>query len=159
MTDADIADKKEALRAWLDLLAASQGLKKFVDTGLRSRFGLSISRFDVLSALERAGPQGLRAGALTERLMVSDGNTTQVTTPLIRDGLVRRAIDPDDKRAAIFSLTKKGERVFAEMAAEHRQWIDAVFAGFSPRDLKTLRRLLARISPPADAARPRKDAA
>lgn len=153
-----VADRKEALRAWLDLLAASQGLKKAVDTGLRSRFGHSISRFDVLSALDRAGAGGLRAGALTERLMVSDGATTQVTAPLIREGLVKRASDPKDGRVAIFSLTRKGEKIFADMAAEHREWIVDAFAALSPSQLKTLRRLIAGISPAA-IARSRKDAA
>lgn len=153
-----MSDDREALRTWLDLLAVSQGLKKAVDTGLRSRFGHSISRFDVLSALERAGPEGLRAGALTERLMVSDGATTQVTAPLIRDGLVKRVVDRDDARVAIFTLTRKGERVFAEMAAEHRSWIDDAFAGLTPPQMKTLRRLLSQISPAA-IARARKDAA
>lgn len=158
MSGAEITDQKEAVRAWLALLAASQGLKKAVDTGLRSRFGHSISRFDVLSALDRAGAEGLRAGALTERLMVSDGATTQVTAPLIREGLVRRVADPNDRRAAIFSLTSKGEKIFADMAAEHRQWIDDAFAALSPSQMKTLRRLLAQISPAA-IARSRKDAA
>lgn len=151
-------DDREALRAWLDLLAASQGLKKAVDTGFRSRFGHSISRFDVLSALTRAGADGLRAGALTERLMVSDGATTQVTAPLIREGLVRRIADPNDGRAAIFSLTKKGGKIFADMAAEHRAWIDDAFAALSPREMKALRRLLSQIDP-AKIARSRKDAA
>lgn len=158
MSDAHLTDRKEALRAWLDLLAASQGLKKAVDTGFRSRFRHSISRFDVLSALDRAGAGGLRAGALTERLMVSDGATTQVTAPLIREGLIKRNVDPKDGRVAIFTLTRKGERIFADMAAEHRQWIDEAFAGLSPRELKTLRRLLSQISPAA-IARSRKDAA
>ncbi|HNR75914.1 MAG TPA: MarR family transcriptional regulator [Parvularculaceae bacterium] len=153
-----MSDDREAVRAWLSLLAASRGLEKAVDAGLRTRFGHSISRFDVLSALDRAGAQGLRAGALTEKLMVSDGATTQVTAPLIREGLVKRAADPNDGRVAIFSLTRKGEKIFADMAAEHRQWIDEAFAALTPAQMKTLRRLLAEIDP-AKIARSRKDAA
>ena len=153
-----MSDDRDAVRAWLALLGASRGLEKAVDTGLRSRFGHSISRFDVLSALDRAEPGGLRAGALTERLMVSDGATTQVTAPLIRDGLVRRLADPEDGRAAIFSLTRKGARIFAGMAAEHRQWIDSAFANLTPAQMTTLRRLLSQIDP-AKVARSKKDAA
>jgi DNA-binding MarR family transcriptional regulator len=153
-----MSDDREAVRAWLALLAAARGLEKAVDTGLRSRFGHSISRFDVLSALDRAGADGLRAGALTERLMVSDGATTQVTAPLIREGFVKRAPDPNDGRVAIFSLTKKGEKTFAEMAAEHRAWIDDAFAQLSPAQMKTLRRLLAQIVP-EKIARAKRDAA
>lgn len=142
-----MTDDREAVRAWLALLGASRALEKAVDAGFRNRFGHSISRFDVLSALDRAGSAGLRAGALTERLMVSDGATTQVTAPLIREGLVKRAADPDDGRVAIFSLTRKGERIFADMAAEHRVWIDDAFAALTPAQLKTLRRLLSEIQP------------
>lgn len=151
-------DDREALRAWLALLAASRGIEKAVDTGLRSRFGHSVSRFDVLSALDRAGADGLRAGALTERLMVSDGATTQVTAPLIREGLVRRGADPNDGRVVIFSLTKKGEKIFAEMAGEHRAWIDDAFAQLSPARMKMLRRLLSEIVP-EKIARAKRDAA
>jgi DNA-binding MarR family transcriptional regulator len=153
-----MTDDRDALRAWLALLAMSRSLEKAVDAGFRSRFGHSISRFDVLSALERAGAGGLRAGALTERLMVSDGATTQVTAPLIREGLIRRAADPNDRRAAVFSLTRKGERLFADMAAEHRGWINEAFAALSPAQMKSLRRLLSRIEP-HKVDRIRKDAA
>jgi DNA-binding MarR family transcriptional regulator len=142
-----MSDDREALRAWLSLLAASRTLEKAVDAGFRRRFGHSISRFDVLSALDRAGPEGLRAGALTERLMVSDGATTQVTAPLIREGLVRRVAEPGDRRAARFSLTKKGARLFADMAAAHRVWIDDAFAAISPAEMATLRGLIGRIAP------------
>ena len=142
-----MSDDRDAVRAWLALLSVSRGLEKAVDGGLRNQFGHSISRFDVMSALDRAGADGLRAGALTERLMVSDGATTQVTAPLIRDGLVKRAADPEDGRAAIFSLTRKGAEIFADMAAEHRGWIDGAFDKLTPAQMKTLRRLLAQINP------------
>lgn len=153
-----MTDDREAVRAWLALLGASRTLEKAVDAGFRNRFGHSISRFDVLSALDRAGFAGLRAGELTERLMVSDGATTQVTARLIREGLVKRATDPDDGRVAIFSLTRKGERIFADMAAEHRAWIDDAFAALTPAQLKTLRRLLSEIEP-EKVARSKRNAA
>ena len=153
-----MTDDREALRGWLALLAMSRRLQKAVDTGFRTRFGHSIARFDVLSALDRAGPAGLRAGALTDLLKVSDGATTQVTTPLVREGLVNRIADPNDGRVAIFSLTKKGAQLFAEMAAEHRRWIDEAFAALTPAQLKSMRRLLVQIDP-EKIARSKKDAA
>lgn len=142
-----MSDNRDPLRTWLALLRVSRGLEKAVDAGFRRRFGHSISRFDVLSALDRAKPDGLRAGALTERLMVSDGATTQVTAPLVREGLVKRAVDSRDGRVAIFSLTKKGERIFDDMATEHRKWIDDAFVSLGAAQLTTLRRLLGEIVP------------
>ncbi len=142
--------ERDALRAWLDLLIASNAIKKSIDTALRSQFGLSISRFDVLSALDRAGPDGLRAGDLSQRLMVTEGNTTQVTAPLIRDGLVKRVSSNEDGRVAIFRLTRKGEKLFQKMADEHRSWVGDAFAGLSQSELATLRRLLAKLNLPLD---------
>jgi len=142
-----MSDDKQALRAWLDLLSAANGIKKAVDARLRSRFGMSISRFDVLAALAHAGHPGLTAGALTSRLRVTEGNTTQVTAPLIKGGLVRRLACAQDRRVAILSLTKKGERLFAEMARENRQWVSEAFAGLSSSQIATLRDLIGALEP------------
>ena len=141
-------DDRDKLRAWLDLLAASNQLKKSIDTSFRSEFGISISRFDVMAALDRAGKEGLRAGDLSQRLMVSEGNTTQVTSPLIRDGLVTRTPCEKDGRVAIFRLSAQGQNMFNEMADEHRAWIHDAFADFSPSQLASLRRLLAKVKMP-----------
>jgi DNA-binding MarR family transcriptional regulator len=150
-----MSDDRDTLRAWLELLAAANGLKKSIDARLRARYGLSISRFDVLAALDRAGDEGLSAGRLSSRLRVTEGNTTQVTAPLIRDGLVGRAASKDDGRVAILYLTRKGRRLFAEIAEQHRRWVAEAFSGFTPADVASLRALLAGIS----VATARKDAA
>ena len=148
---------RNALRTWLDLLTASNAIKKSVDTTLRSEFGVSISRFDVLSALDRADSNGMRAGELSQRLMVTEGNTTQVTAPLIRDGLVKRTQGRDDARVFYFRLTRKGEKLFQEMAEEHRHWIADAFSNLSQNDLATLRRILGKLNLPVETNK--KDAA
>ncbi len=155
MTNED----RNALRAWLDLLAASNAIKKSVDTTLRREFGVSISRFDVLSALDRAAPSGLRAGDLSQRLMVTEGNITQVTAPLIRDGLIRRTVNRDDKRVVNLKLTKKGSRLFAEMATEHRHWVSEAFSDFSEAQIISFRKLLGKLNLPLDSEETGKDAA
>lgn len=135
-----------ALRAWLGLLKTSNGLKKSVDTTFRSQFGVSISRFDVLSALDRAPEGGMRAGELSQLLKVTEGNTTQVTALLIRDGFVDRTTCRDDGRVAFLKLTRKGQRLFDEMAARNRRLISDAFAALSPDELITLRTLLGKIN-------------
>lgn len=144
---------RDALRAWLDLLAAASAIKKSVDARLRQRFGLSISRFDVLAALDRAGRGGLSAGALTARLRVTEGATTQVTAPLVEAGLVRRKMSRVDARVAIFQLTKRGQRLFTQIAEEHRRWVGEAFAALTPMQISNLRRLLGALQLPLDALR------
>ncbi|NNE40842.1 MAG: MarR family transcriptional regulator [Marinicaulis sp.] len=154
-----MSQEADALRAWLGLLKASNSLKKSVDTNFRSDFGLSISRFDVLAALDRAPETGFRAGELSQLLMVTEGNTTQVTAPLIRDGLVKRTKADDDGRVAYFRLTSKGRKVFDRMAAQNRRHISNALADLSSEDLTTLRNILGKIRVPIRDSVVRKDAA
>lgn len=134
------------------MLGATNVLKKRIDARMRERFGLSLSRFDVLAALDWAGGDGLNGVSLSNKLKVTEGATTQVTAPLIGQGLVRRDVDPSDGRAAIFRLTAKGQRLFALMAEQNRQWVGEAFAPLSPAQLGTLRRLLAALKPADNTA-------
>ena len=133
---------RESLLAWLDLLRASNVIKKDVDARFREEFDQSISRFDALAALERADREGLRAGALSRQLVVSEGNITQLMSKLLRDGLVQRRDDDRDGRVVIYSLSDEGRRLFNRMARAHRQWIRGIFAEFSEAELTALRELL-----------------
>ena len=133
---------RESLRAWLDLLRASNVIKKDVDARFREEFDQSISRFDALAALERANRNGLRAGALSRQLVVSEGNITHLMSKLLRDGLVQKRDDDRDGRVVIYSLSGEGRRLFNRMARAHRQWIRDIFAGFSDAELTALRKLL-----------------
>lgn len=137
---------QDKLRAWLTLLNQASGLKKNIDRRLSKEFGISLSRFDVLAALERGGKEGLKAGALTKKLVVSDGNTTQVTNKLVRDGLVRRYKDKDDGRVVIYALTAKGAKLFKSMATKNRHWVSDAFSGLDGDDLHQLRNLLSKIN-------------
>jgi len=151
-----MTDGRDTLRAWLSLLNTSNVIKKTIDGQLRTRFGISISRFDVMSALQRCEPKGLRAGELSRQLMVTDGNTTQVTAPLVRDGYVERRTSPHDARGVIFSLTPKGRGLFNAMAVEHKEWIQNAFENLSETELTRLRDLLDRL--PSEAPMKRKRA-
>lgn len=154
-----MTDDRDAVRAWLALLKTANTLRKTIDAALRERFGVSISRFDVLAALDRAGAEGARAGLISHRLMVTEGNTTQITAPLIRDGFVRRSPDPNDARAALFTLTRKGATLFAEMAREHRRVIAVALEDLSGPELEALRHLLLKVRVPSERGKAEKDAA
>jgi DNA-binding MarR family transcriptional regulator len=139
---------RDSLRTWLALLSASGKIKKIIDGRMRQRFGLSISRFDVLAALDRAGEEGLTAGTLSTYLKVTEGNTTQVSTPLVRDGLVRRSVSAKDGRVAIFQLTRRGRRLFAEMAEENRVWVAEALSPLTAAQISTLQNLLSILNHP-----------
>lgn len=90
------------------------------------KHGLSLSAFDVLATLRRAGaPHKLSPGALLEMTMVSSGTMTNRIDQLEKAGLVARINNREDRRSVLIALTEKGyaiieEAVSAHVANQHR---------------------------------------
>jgi len=151
-----------AVRLWLRLLSCSTQIEQEIRTRLRERFGITLPRFDYLAQLERH-PDGLRLNILSRNLMVTGGNVTLLTEQLVADGWVTRTTDPDDRRSTIVSLTSQGRTQFLAMAAEHEQWLVALFAGFDGvhREMlyEQLGRLRAHLAPRSTSILPRKERA
>ena len=118
----------QSLRLWLRLLACSTQIEIEIRRRLRERFGVSLPRFDFLAQLHRH-PAGLRMNALSRYLMVSGGNVTGLTDELVKDGLVERTEDPDDRRSWRVRLTPAGRQTFERMAQEHEAWVVELFGG------------------------------
>ncbi|MBV2182201.1 MAG: MarR family transcriptional regulator [Castellaniella sp.] len=114
------------VRMWLRLLACSTQIERQISQLLRVRFATSLPRFDYLAQLDRH-PDGLRMNVLSRHLMVTGGNVTGLTDQLVKDGMVLRIEDPEDRRSWRVRLTDKGRTEFARMAAEHEQWLADMF--------------------------------
>ena len=136
------ARQQQSLRTWLKLLGTSNTVRKALQTKLQATHGVSLSRFDILAGLYKAGEDGIRLSDLSKQLMVSNGNVTQVITPLIKEGFVERQPCPDDARAAMARLSPQGKSEFEKMAADHAQWVDALCDSLSPADHQTLAQIL-----------------
>lgn len=125
------AGSKMELKVWLRLLSCGNLISAEIRRRLRTDFGVTLPRFDVLAQLDRE-PKGLRLGDLSRRLMVTGGNLTGLIDRLVEEGLVVRESDPEDRRAATVRLTRAGARIFRSMAKAHEAWIHELFAGVSP---------------------------
>ena len=152
------ATDHQALRLWLRLLACTTRVESTIRNRLRSEFGTTLPRFDLLAQLERE-PAGLTMGELSQRLMVTGGNVTGVTDQLEAEGLVKRTAHPSDRRAFAVQLTPAGKRQFRRMAAVHEQWVVELFAGWSADEKAQVYGLLAGLKrhlATVDAALPKK---
>jgi len=150
----------ESLRLWLRLLTCTLTIERRVRARLRERFATTLPRFDLMAQLERH-PQGLKMGELSRRLMVTSGSVTGLTDQLAEEGLVERTPIPSDRRAHLVRLTARGKRAFDLMAAEHEDWVIALFAGLSGSERSRLHALLGRLKTTlhaADGAQPGKEA-
>jgi len=141
---------KRRLRLWLRLYAATSVIEREMRRFLRTRFGSTLPRFDLMAALERA-PEGLTMGELSRRLMVSGGNVTSIVAGLERDGLVCRRSPASDRRTSYVALTERGRTAFEAMAREHEHWINELLADVADEEVDALTDLLAEVKHRAEA--------
>jgi len=134
-------DHRQSLKLWLRMLSCTTLIEAEIRTRLRSEFGITLPRFDLMAQLDRH-PDGLRMGELSKRLMVTGGNVTGITDQLEQEGLVARSPVPDDRRAYSVKLTPAGRRAFTRMASVHEGWISELMSGVSAHDKGTLIELL-----------------
>lgn len=131
---------QDTVRLSLRLLTTSRLIEREVDTLMRARFDSTIARFDFLSALDRHGP--LTLGEVSQYLLVSNGNVTQLRTRLEADGLIAAEHDENDRRVLRVRLTARGESVFKNMAKAHAACVDSLLSELRHADKQALMRLL-----------------
>lgn len=136
--------EKKHLSVWLRLITNSTIIEKEIRNRFRVEFNVTLPRFDLMSALERA-PDGLTMGELSKRLLVSGGNVTGVVERLHNEELVKRKALPTDKRIFSVALTVKGHEVFKQMAQAHEKWVHELFDGFSEEESDQMVGLLDKI--------------
>jgi len=135
-----MADARDTVRLSLRLLTTSRLIEREVDALMRARFNSTIARFDFLSAIDRHG--ALTLGEVSQYLLVSNGNVTQLRTRLCADGLIETEQDQTDRRIQRVQLTRQGEGVFKQMAKAHAACVDALLRDLTQADKNALSRLL-----------------
>jgi DNA-binding MarR family transcriptional regulator len=135
-------DHKAELRLWLRVLSCTNLISTEIRRRLRSRFNVTLPRFDLLAQLDRE-KEGLRLGELSKRMMVTNGNVTGLVERLMKEGLVRRETVDGDRRVGLVTLTRAGRAAFARMAAAHEMWLAELFADLTRADIELLMKGLA----------------
>ena len=137
-------DDRLDLRIWLRLLTCTNLIEREVRQNLRQSFDFTLPRFDLLAQLDRA-EGGLTMGALSRRLMVSNGNVTGLIDRLVAEGLVERKTAAEDRRTQRVSLTPAGKTAFDAMTPEHQRWIREMLEGLGREDMEALFALLGKL--------------
>jgi len=148
MPTAAPARRRRTSETVLRALARAFGMARRAMAPHFARFGISLSQWSVLRALQRAHDEGtpsLRQNELCARLLVRPPSVTGVVDRLSRLGLVRRTIASADQRAREIRLTSAGRRRVAEILAHHPARVRALLAGLNAREQRDLHRLLDRL--------------
>ena len=134
-------DNHQSLRLWLRMLSCTTLVETEIRSRLRSEFGITLPRFDLMAQLDRH-PEGLRMGELSRRMMVTNANVTGITNLLEQEGLVARDPVPGDGRAWSVRLTAAGQRAFKRMAARHESWVIELMQALDEQERASLIALL-----------------
>lgn len=136
---------KQSLRVWLRMLGATTIIEKTIRNHLKAKFDSTLPRFDVMSVLDRQDG-AMTMSELSDRLLVSNGNVTGLVSRLVDDGLILRAVDPDDRRTQRVELTEAGRTQFRAMAVDHEKLVDSLFDSVSDADMEMLLALTASLN-------------
>jgi DNA-binding MarR family transcriptional regulator len=99
-------------------------------------FGLTAAKYNYLAILYSNRDKGLSPSEISGVLHTVSGTVASMLTNLAREGLVKRRLDPQDRRRAVITLTKKGEHLIGQAAALHHAEIDRVLEGLSAAEIR-----------------------
>ena len=102
--------------------------------------GLTVAQFAVLEVLYNKGD--LRIQEIIEKILTTSGNITVVIKNLEKENLVIKTPDPNDKRAAIISITEKGKEIIEGILPKHIENINNIFNVLSDEEKITLKNIL-----------------
>ena len=103
---------------------------------------LSPVAYSMLMALNESGSR--RASDLVGLFSVDKGAVSRQVQSLLELGLIERDPDPEDRRAAILSITEEGSRRLASIAAARRSEVIDRLSEWNDEDLRAFVTVLAR---------------
>jgi DNA-binding MarR family transcriptional regulator len=110
------------------------------------RFGLTAGEYMVLARLSGAGPSfRMSPTRLAESCILSTGAMTNRLDNLEEARLVKRVPDPEDRRSIQVELTRKGHRVWNEMAGLAAARESSITAPLDEDEKEQLNALLRRL--------------
>ncbi|MFC5824355.1 MarR family winged helix-turn-helix transcriptional regulator [Nonomuraea insulae] len=134
-----------AFEAGAAVRTAFQAVERMRSHGSEGR-GLSSGAMDLLLRLSSAGDDGASIGELAEAAGVSSRNVTGLVDTLEREGLVRRAPDPKDRRSVRALITPTGQGWIEAFRKPSQLAMAAIFQGFTDEELGLLRHLCLRLA-------------
>lgn len=131
--------RRPGLLAWLHLLRIARRTERAATQQIQAA-GISYAQFDVLAQL--GAGEGITQQELARRLLVTQGNITQLLDKMERSGLVRRS--PSGRSNQLF-LTDEGRRIYDAVVPAHEDWQVARMSALTPEEQRELLRLLAKL--------------
>jgi MarR family 2-MHQ and catechol resistance regulon transcriptional repressor len=107
--------------------------------------GRANGRNRILRLIYLSRPENMAQGELGRELCVTSANITYLIDGMVREGLVNRVVNPQDRRVTFVELTPKGEEVAERLVPVVGRYMAEVMGCLSDDEKKQLNHLLERI--------------
>lgn len=106
---------EEETRLWIALNLAHRKIHREMERALAAQDLPPLKWYDVLWAIEMAGPDGIRASNLKDWLLFEQSSLSRVLRGLIERELVSESVCETDRRAKVLNITRKGAKLRVKM--------------------------------------------
>jgi DNA-binding MarR family transcriptional regulator len=131
MGDQHLSDPRFA--AFYGLLVVEWRISERLDAELQATAGLSLKRLELLMQLHLKDGRR-RMSDLADALLLSRGGATRLVGRAEQDGLVRREIPPDNRRATYAVLTEAGQVAAERSYPAYLEIVERTFHDFVADD-------------------------
>ena len=134
------AFRSVADEAVISLMVAADHLDQVAEA-VCQRHGLTGDQYNVLRILRGVYPGGHPRNEVARRMIHRAPDVTRMLDRLVRQGLVARVRNPEDRRESIATITKAGLAKLEQIDPDVHATQKTLIAPLSERDLKQLARL------------------
>ena len=133
--------------AFLGLVRAGDAVFRALDRSLQDEYGISLHEYEVLLFLAVfSRDQTMPMLELRRRTPLSQSRVSRVVSSLEGDGLVRRNVDPSDRRAITVALTPLGLEKYRAARDRHLDDLDRhLYSVLTKREISQLAEITAKI--------------
>lgn len=112
--------------------------------------GVSTPRSKLLAEVARMQP--VRLADLARAVGISQGTASTLVEALVRDGLIARSVDDNDRRAIRLTTTRAGDKQARNWLSDYINVAGEIFGCLNAGEQRQLTRLLDRIAESVDAS-------
>lgn len=128
--------RRESLAALFEAMSALER-KVANEWNSHNELGFSKSHILILDYLANEGPK--RPSAIADRLKVTTGGVTVLTTKLLKSGFIEKTQSENDRRASQISITPAGLDILEQSRKQIDTLINHLFGMLTDEEIETLR--------------------
>src|SRR3954471_7810775 len=122
----------------INLMRTTRAIEESWVQYLKRVEGISQSQYNILRILRGARPNAVKISEIADRMITRDPDVTRLVDRLIKQGLVRRERDNEDRRVVLVEITGTGLKMLARLDAPAGEYTEGAMAGLSAQQLRML---------------------